>query len=131
MSDVVLDEGTEQVTVVCDNLNIQGHDFLLDSSERRRPNSPTFRRALVHDQNDGLTLNFGHDYPGGVTINNVQALDLTGDLQFRILSFSQVFHPGEPPQPALEKVSLVDVIITLRKEIADLQAQVAQLAAKP
>jgi hypothetical protein len=66
-----------------------------------------------------------------VTINNVQALDLTGDLQFRILSFSQVFHPGEPPQPALEKVSLVDVIITLRKEIADLQAQVAQLAAKP
>ncbi len=71
MSDIVLDENSEQVTVLCSNLNVQGHDFLLDSPARRKPNGPKFRRALVHDQNDGLTFNFGNDYPGGVTISGV------------------------------------------------------------
>ncbi len=73
MSDIVFDE-SEQVTVLCNNLNVQGHDFLLDSAQRRKANGPLFRRALVHDQNDGLTLNFAGDYPGGLTLNGVAEL---------------------------------------------------------
>jgi hypothetical protein len=42
-------------------------DFMLDSPQRRQGGGP-FRRALVHDGNDGLTINFARDYPGGVTI---------------------------------------------------------------
>lgn len=47
-----------------------GSDFMLDSPERRKGANP-FRRALVHDQGDGLTVNFAGDYPGGVTLNGV------------------------------------------------------------
>jgi hypothetical protein len=43
-------------------------DFLLDCPARHK-GGPGFRRALVHDFNDGLTINFAGDYPGGVTIN--------------------------------------------------------------
>ena len=73
MSDVVLD-GDAQVTVLCENLNVQGHDLLLDASDRRRPGGPQFRRALVHDGGDGLTVNFGNDYPGGVSLNGVAGI---------------------------------------------------------
>lgn len=72
MSDVVLED--TQVTVVCENLNVLGHDVLIDASARRRPDGPRFRRALVHDEGDGLTVNFGHDYPGGVTLNGVTSV---------------------------------------------------------
>jgi hypothetical protein len=73
MADVILDAG-EQVTVECNNLNVKGHDFLLDSPPRRKPNGPQFRRALVHDTNDGLTINYSGDYPGGVIINGLAEL---------------------------------------------------------
>jgi hypothetical protein len=80
MSDIVFD-ASEQVTVLCTNLNVQGHDLLLDSVQRRRVNGPRFRRALVDDQNDGLTMNFGSDYPGGVTVDGM--VKLTGDVEMR------------------------------------------------
>jgi hypothetical protein len=121
MSDIVLDENSEQVTVLCSNLNVQGHDFLLASPERRKPNGPRFRRALVHDQNDGLTFNFGNDYPGGVTISGVRALDVTGDLQFRISHQDEALLEGKGHPPD-EIVKLGDVIKTLRQEIANLKA---------
>lgn len=43
-------------------------DFMLDSSSRRKTTSP-FRRALVHDFGDGLTINWNNDYPAGVSVN--------------------------------------------------------------
>jgi hypothetical protein len=51
-------------------LKFTGYDFLLDYHDRRKQGSdPTqFRRALVHDYGDRLTLNYGEDYPGGVGI---------------------------------------------------------------
>jgi hypothetical protein len=142
VSDVILDDGSEQVTVQCNNLHVQGHDFLLDAPARRKPNSPAFRRALVHDQNDGLTLNFGGDYPGGVKINgwsptstiaggitlDVDPLVVTGDIHFTIPV--QVDAAGNPRVDA-EEVNLGDVITSLRSQIAALQAQVAQLAQRP
>jgi hypothetical protein len=42
-------------------------DLCLDSKDRRK-SSTQFRRALVHDFSDGLTVNYAGDYPGGVTI---------------------------------------------------------------
>lgn len=48
-------------------------DFMLDTAGRRKTNTP-YRRALVHDFNDGLTLNWDRDYPGGVTINDTKTL---------------------------------------------------------
>jgi hypothetical protein len=74
MSDILFD-ATQQITVQCDNLKVEGHDFLLDSASRRKAgNTSAFRRAIVHDQGDGLTVNFANDYPGGVTLNGVAAI---------------------------------------------------------
>jgi hypothetical protein len=72
MTDVLLDDrdGT-YITLDSRVLKSQASDFLLDSPQRHRPDRPGLRRALVHDQNDGLTINFNRDYPGGVTINDV------------------------------------------------------------
>jgi hypothetical protein len=127
MTDIVF-ENAEQVTVLCNNLNVRGHDLLLDSASRRRPIGPLFRRALVHDENDGLTVNFAGDYPGGVTINGVRSLDVTGDLQFVISHHdTALLSGGHPPG---EKVILSDVIKDLRGEIASLKAQLALLGTK-
>ncbi|MDQ2842405.1 MAG: hypothetical protein M3Y72_15440 [Acidobacteriota bacterium] len=99
-------------------------DFMLDSPERHTGGGPN-RRALVHDQNDGLTLNFNKDYPGGVTINAVRSLDVKGDLQFTISHHDELLlKGGNPPD---ETVNLSDVIKSLRQDIASLKTQVSQL----
>lgn len=72
-TDVLLDQGSDGSRVVVEArvLEVRGSDVLLDAQERRV--DPTgLRRAIVHDQGDGLTLNFGNDYPGGVTINDAR-----------------------------------------------------------
>jgi hypothetical protein len=59
------------------HLRCSHHDLHLDNSGRRKSGSG-LRRALVHDFNDGLTLNWAEDYPGGITLRgkvNVGALD--------------------------------------------------------
>jgi hypothetical protein len=61
---VVIDSGVLKSTAA---------DFLLDNPSRHT-GTHHLRRALVHDQRDGLTINFNSDYPGGVTINDVVAL---------------------------------------------------------
>lgn len=53
-------------------------DLMLDSPARRRGGASPHRRALVHDFQDGLTINFAGDYPGGVTVTG--NLAVTGDL---------------------------------------------------
>jgi hypothetical protein len=125
MSDIVFD-ASEQVTVLCNNLNVTGHDFLLDSAVRRKANGPQFRRALVHDQSDGLTVNYSGDYPGGVTINGL--LNLTGDIEFRITHRDSILETGQ--HPPTETVMLAEVIKSLRGEIAQLRARVESLERK-
>lgn len=46
-------------------------DVMIDNPARRKNEAP-FRRAFVHDFEDGLTINFAGDYPGGVTINRAK-----------------------------------------------------------
>jgi hypothetical protein len=59
-------------------LKATASDFMLDSPARRRGGPSPHRRALVHDSQDGLTLNFAGDYPGGVTVSG--NMRVTGDL---------------------------------------------------
>jgi hypothetical protein len=68
-TDLRLDDGDGTFLVLDARVvKAAGSDFMLDSVGRRKGGGP-FRRALVHDQNDGLTINFNNDYQGGVTIN--------------------------------------------------------------
>jgi autotransporter-associated beta strand protein len=56
-------------------VKVEAPDFCVDGGPGRRHGSDTpYRRALVHDGNDGLVLNWDNDYQGGVTINGVKAL---------------------------------------------------------
>ena len=127
-TDVRLDEG-DGTFVVLDArvVKVVGSDFMLDSAERRKGGGPPHRRALVHDQNDGLTINFANDYEGGVTINGElvfrdgerqrggitlngpitinggiamsRNLNLTGDIQFQIQHFNAIGDILSVPPP--------------------------------
>jgi hypothetical protein len=73
-TDIRLDEGDDGTWVVvkANVLKTEGSDIMLDSPERRGNHGGALRRAMVHDGADGLTLNFNHDYSGGVTINSAR-----------------------------------------------------------
>lgn len=78
-TDIKLDQ-QNGTWVVIDALAVKtsAADLMIDNPARRRGPSP-LRRALVHDMQDGLTINFGGDYPGGVTV--VGNLAVSGDVQ--------------------------------------------------
>src|SRR5688572_21018304 len=99
-TDIRLDDDPSErwVTVDASVLNIQGADLILNSPERRGSHNGVLRRALVHDMNDGLTINFNGDYTGGVTINGA-ALNL------------KIVHQGATP--ALPKAGNAgDILLT-------------------
>jgi hypothetical protein len=53
-------------------------DIELDNASRRSSTAGK-RRAFVHDFQDGLTLNWANDYPGGITLNGkVKVSELVG-----------------------------------------------------
>ena len=132
-------------------------DFMLDHPSRRKGASP-HRRALVHNQSDGLTVNFNNDYEGGVTINGAltirdgepirggitvngpitldggitmsRNLSLTGDVQFQIQHFNEIGDILSVPPPT-ETVSLAETIKSLRRDISALQNRIATLEARP
>lgn len=79
-TDIKLDQnGGDWLIIEGRILKATAHDFMLDSPARRRGGPSAFRRALVHDEQDGLTINFAGDYPGGVTVHG--NLVVTGDLK--------------------------------------------------
>ena len=90
-TDIRLDEvdGT-WVIVESAALKSTASDFLLDAPGRRSA-SGGFRRALVHDGRDGLTLNFNGDYPGGVTVGG--DLRVTGRLLLSADASSGISRP--------------------------------------
>jgi|GEM_PF-1974668 len=56
-----------QLEITGSYLEVRAHDLKLDNPHRRSSNDG-HRRALVHDFDDGLTINYDGDYPGGVTV---------------------------------------------------------------
>jgi autotransporter-associated beta strand protein len=56
-------------------VKVEAPDLCVDGGSGRRHGSDTpYRRALVHDGNDGLVINWDNDYQGGVTINGVKTI---------------------------------------------------------
>src|SRR5690349_14268624 len=62
VTDLRLDAGDGSYVVVDSRvLKSTASDLILDSAARRK-GSKGMRRALVHDQRDGLTINYNRDY---------------------------------------------------------------------
>jgi hypothetical protein len=105
----------ENVEIDARALQVTAWDLRLDHPDRRK-NQSEFRRALVHDFDDALTLNWGKDYPGGVHIRGTATVDELGtaaapvqkihadeiDGQPRILSFRGVPWGGGAPIVAVK-----------------------------
>lgn len=87
---------------------INSEDVVLDSAGRRS-NTTGQRRALVHDFSDGLTINWGSDYPGGVTINGMVKV---------------------PARMMIAGVDIVQQLDLLKTEIQQLKTRVADLEKK-
>lgn len=110
------------VTVQGFRTTVRSADLALDYPARRQNQTP-FRRAFVHDFNDGLTLNWARDYPGGVTVNgHVQIPD---SLTLTELVPSEVFGGGLVRKP----LNVVAEIHSLRNQISALQSSVTALQA--
>jgi len=131
-TDIKLDQsdGTHLV-LEAQVVKIEGADLMLDSAQRRTGGG-TFRRALVHDTNDGLTINFNKDYPGGVTISDVvEITPLAGHLVVRGgLSYEE--QSRDPVTGAFTRhtVDVTEVINKLYAETLDLRNKVAALEAR-
>jgi hypothetical protein len=63
-----MSNGDSDVKLLQGQVKVEAPDLCVDSAARRK-NSTQHRRALVHDFNDGLTINYANDYPAGVTIS--------------------------------------------------------------
>ena len=140
-TDVILDdEDGNWLTLSAAVIHGTASDFILASPARR--SSPSgFRRALVHDGTDGLTINFNSDYPGGVTINSVTRIspkNPTGPINLLVLRTVPELvidggvrfvwdHGQRISGPAKEEVSLQSVIEDLQREVAALKDRVAAL----
>ena|SRR5579872_1435028 len=128
MSDIIFDDPNKRVIVDCDVVYVQGHDLILDSPARRKAGTAGgSRRALVQDQADGLTINYNHDYPGGVTLNG--PVTVTGDVTM-LLKTRSISLSRSAAQTTTESVDLGMLLGTLRSQIASLEGRVAALEAK-
>ena len=108
-SDIKLDaESNGWVTVESNVLKANSSDFMLDNSARRK-STDGFRRALVHNENDGLTVNFNGDYPGGVRLEGDASVEggltVAGRLRLRKI---------DSPDNALPRKGHVGDIIVLQ-----------------
>ena len=145
-TDVKLDQGDGSFLVLEGRVvQAVGSDFMLDSPERRIGPKP-FRRALVHDQGDGLTINFANDYQGGVTLNAVREISphqirtggpfdpidptpilvVRGGIEFEVHSPVNILGDGGE----VTTLSLIGELRNLQSQISALQAKVATLEAK-
>lgn len=84
-TDIIMDdEGGNYLTLSAFFVRARAADFMLDHPQRRRPGAGGYRRALVHDPEDGLTINYANDYPGGIKLNsaklNLRAMKGAGGL---------------------------------------------------
>jgi hypothetical protein len=77
-------------------LLVKGSDLKLDAAGRRDPaNTAPYRRALVHDENDLLTLNFAGDY-SSVKIGSSALVDGSVSIHGNLLVNQVILRrPGE------------------------------------
>lgn len=65
--DIKIDK-ENHVSIEGSHLKIKCHDLHLDNPNRNSGEGKKYRRALVHDFDDALVINWHGDYPGGVKI---------------------------------------------------------------
>lgn len=82
-----MSNGNSDVKLVHGQVKVEAWDLCVDSKDRRKKDTP-HRRALVHDFDDGLTVNWNYDYPGGVTIRHLKLIDPKG----KVLSSPGAIH---------------------------------------
>ena len=140
-TDLILDhDGGNSIVIDAAALKATASDFLLDSPHRHTGGQINRkaggRRALVHDFEDGLTVNFDGDYPGGVTINGriITLNTLTQDspgagyVQFTFFHPDELDQDGNPRVEGFnETVFLGELLTTLRDQISALKARVTTL----
>ena len=66
--------GASDIKLLPGQVKVEAWDLCVDSKDRRKNTTPE-RRALVHDFDDGLTINYSYDYPGGVKINHLNVIN--------------------------------------------------------
>jgi hypothetical protein len=128
----------------------EASDFMLDAADRHKGGGP-FRRALVHDESDGLTVNFGADYPGGVTIsgpvNMPGPVNIPGPVKLagvvelaptlkRLVVHGDISYETHGFRLAGGGVTTITVVLqetlsALQGQITDLTTRVAALEARP
>ncbi|HJQ37250.1 MAG TPA: hypothetical protein VKB93_08930 [Thermoanaerobaculia bacterium] len=119
--DLILDD--EVVTATGNQFRIEGPDLVIDHAPRRTAKGGSLRRALVHGFSDELVINFGQDYPGGVTIEGDVRIParLTAE---GITMFMNESHGGETRRTAVDVSLLFE---QLRDRIESLERRVAAL----
>lgn len=116
-TDIKLDQqGGDWLIVEGRVLKTTASDFMLDSPGRRRGGPSAFRRALVHNDQDGLTINFGGDYPGGVTV--IGNLVVTGDLNVAGTALKATIASLQSAVASLQGTT--DRVATLEKSVASI-----------
>ena len=116
-TDIKLDQqGGDWLIVEGRVLKTTASDFMLDSPGRRRGGPSPFRRALVHNDQDGLTINFGGDYPGGVTVTG--NLVVTGDLNVAGTALKATIASLQSAIASLQGTT--DRVATLEKSVASI-----------
>lgn len=80
-TDIVLDtgEGKRYIDVHAAGLRIQGEELVLDNSISaigKGAKTRKRKRALRHDDNNGLSINPYDEYPGGVTVNSQDGINV-------------------------------------------------------
>lgn len=145
-TDVKLDQGDGRfLNLEAQFVKAVASDFMLDIPNRRKTATPS-RRALVHDFNDGLTLNWDGDYPGGITLIGVsQIIPLTvpkdppvpnpvlvvrGAISYEIDLPVDPLQGGAPGDTHTQTVNINDLFDSLIDLIKNLTARVAALEAK-
>jgi hypothetical protein len=105
-TDIRLDEENGDVVVLDARfVRAEATDLMLDHSERRKVSGGT-RRALVHNQDDGLTVNFNGDYPGGVTITGATAINGNNASGVAITGVAEIIPQKPKRQTALSLPTL-------------------------
>lgn len=100
-SDVILEDNTVRITEAA--LKIEGPDLCIDVAGRRSAkNTSRPRRALVHDFNDGLTVNWDHDYPAGVAIRGPASIDRG------LVIEGEILHVARKSPPAPDGIPVAD-----------------------
>jgi hypothetical protein len=140
-TDVRLDDGPDGTYLVLEGRVVQAvaTDFMVDSPARRKSSKP-HRRALVHTEGDGLTINYDNDYDGGVTIEGVVELApkagpglAPGRLPVLLvrggISYQVKVLPLERGGESTRTVSLDDELNKLQAEIVNLTKRVKELEA--